>query len=53
MRSHEYLSKKLSSLMPCLFSGIYFSGNHFPHFSMFGKHKESWSRKMNSGQRKN
>ena len=53
MRSHEYLSKKLSSLMPYLFSGIYFPGNYFPHFSMFDKHKKSWLRKMNSGQRKN
>jgi len=40
------------TLMPCLFLGIHFSGNHFLHFPMFGKHKESWSRKLNSGQRK-
>jgi len=29
---------------PCLFPGIHFPGNHFPHFSMFGKHKENWSK---------
>jgi len=39
-------------LVPCLFPGIHFPGNHFPYFPMFGKHKENWSKKLNSGQRK-
>jgi len=26
---------------PCFFPEKYFSGNHFPHFSMYGKHIES------------
>jgi hypothetical protein len=30
--------------MPCLFPGIHFPGNQYSHFSMFGKHKESWSK---------
>ena len=30
--------------MPCLFSGIHFSRNHFPHFPMFDKHKENRSK---------
>ena len=30
--------------MPCLFPGIYFPGNHFPHFPMFDKHKENQSK---------
>jgi hypothetical protein len=38
--------------MPCLFPEIHFPGNHFPYFSMFDKHKESWLKKLNSGQRK-
>ena len=30
--------------MPCLFLGIHFPGNHFPHFPMFGKQKENGSK---------
>jgi hypothetical protein len=35
---------KTRNLMPCLFPGIHFPGNHFPHFPMFGKHKENQSK---------
>jgi len=31
--------------MPCLFPEKWISGNHFPHFSMFGEHKENESKK--------
>jgi len=34
-----------SFLMPCLFLGIHFPGNHFPHFPIFDKYKENWSKK--------
>jgi hypothetical protein len=30
--------------MPCLFPGKWIPGNHFPHFSMFGEHKNNWSK---------
>ena len=33
--------QRVFSLRPCLFPEKYFSGNHFPHFFMFGKHMES------------
>jgi len=39
-------------LMPYLFLGIHLPENYFSHFFMFGKHKESWSKKLNSNQRK-
>ena len=32
-------------LMPCLFLRIYFPRNYFPHFSMFDRHLENWSKK--------
>ena len=32
--------------MLCLFPGIHFSGNHFPHFPMFGQHEENWSEEI-------
>jgi hypothetical protein len=28
-------------LMPCLFPGIHFPGNHFPYFPMFDNYKEN------------
>ena len=42
------MQEKQQTLMPCLFPGIHFPGNYFPHFPMFGKHKEKW--KLNSSQ---
>jgi hypothetical protein len=38
--------------MPCLFLEIHFPENHFPHFPMFGEHKENWSKETQFRQRK-
>jgi hypothetical protein len=40
----KFFAVKGPSFMPCLFPGIHFPGNHFPHFPMFGKHKENQSK---------
>jgi hypothetical protein len=37
----DFLKKK-DNLMVRLFSGKWFSGNHFPNFSMFVCHQKSW-----------
>jgi hypothetical protein len=44
------LKYKRVKLMPCLFPGIHFSGNHFSHFPMFCKHKKNWSKETEFGQ---
>ena len=39
-------------LRNCLFLEIYFFGNYFSQFLMFGKHKESQSKKLNFNKKK-
>jgi len=42
--------KKMTTNNALSVLGIHFFGNYFFYFFIFGKHKESWLKKLNFGQ---